>query len=121
MIVSVQFDLSKPEDASKFLELTGMKDAPMAYKTTDAAQPYQVDPALEFPLKNDLPAISIQSIQTRFKACQDMDAAAAKDLMKGFLSHHGAKAVKDLSDDDRLALMADLDDFLGGKFSPSIS
>lgn len=116
MIVLVQFDLSKPEDAAKFAQLTGKP----AEKTVDAAEVYATDPALEFPLKKEMPAVSIAVIQTKYKDCQDKDGAAAKDLMKGFLSHHNAKAVKDLSDDDRLALMADLDDFLGGKVSPVV-
>lgn len=119
MIVSVQFDLSKPEDAAKFAYLTSQDAIALPDKTVDAAEVYQAD--LEFPLKSELPPVSIQTIQTKFKACQDKDSAGAKEVMKGFLLHHGAKAVKDLSDDDRLALMADLDDFLGGKFSPSVS
>lgn len=113
MIVSVQFDLSKPDEAAKFAALVG----PDVVET----EPVTADSDLEFPLKQELPAPSVRDIQIRFKACQDKDAEGAKVLMRGFLDHCSAKAVKDLSDDDRLALVADLDDFLGGKVSPVVS
>jgi hypothetical protein len=113
MIVSVQFDLSQPKDAELFAIVSGRMQAS---KTVDAPAVYEVakDSDLEFPLKKDLPSPSIAEVQVKFKKCQDKDAIAAKELMKGFLAHHGAKAVKDLDDDQRISLKADLDDFLNG-------
>lgn len=113
MIVNVQFDLSDPMQRSNFERLVGWQaesrttDAPAVFETKATSKP-----DLEFPPKKEIEGPSIQKIQTKFKECQDLDANAAKELMKGLLAHHGCKAVKDLSDAGRLALMADLDDFL---------
>lgn len=113
MIVNVQFDLADPTQRSNFERLVGWQTGVTTLDTPASYEKMSQDEALDFPPKDEkIVGPSIQTIQTKFKDCQDADANAAKDFMRGFLTHFGAKAVKDLDDAGRLALLADLDDFL---------
>lgn len=114
MIVSVQFDLSLPKDAELFALVTSQQHPLVTRDLEAVSNEKDEDPRIEFPPKIEVPGPTISEVQSLFKKCQDKDAVAAKDFMRGFLTHHGAKAVKDLSDDQRIVLKADLDGFLNG-------